>query len=79
MDRTIRLVELCRTAQSTEQLLEATGINDRKWLAKNHLQPLLQRGWIGLTIPEKPRSPKQQYQTTPAGIEWLDSVKRPNQ
>ncbi|MCP5321049.1 MAG: transcriptional regulator [Pseudomonadales bacterium] len=32
------------------------------------LRPLLDAGLLELTIPDKPRSPKQQYRTTAAGL-----------
>ena len=31
------------------------------------LDPCLDQGWIEMTIPEKPRSPKQRFRITPVG------------
>ena len=36
-----------------------------------YLAPLVTRGWLEMTIPEKPRSPLQRYKVTAAGLEAL--------
>ena len=35
------------------------------------LKPLLESGWLEMTIPDKPRSSKQRYRTTEAGLRAL--------
>jgi hypothetical protein len=32
----------------------------------------VEKGWITLTIPDKPTSKNQQYKTTPDGLSYLD-------
>ena len=49
---------------------ETIGI--RKWEdLQPHVVALLEAGWLAMTIPDKPRSPKQRYQTTEVGRKML--------
>jgi len=47
--------------------MEAAGLRDREHFRSAYLEPLLDAGWIEMTIPDKPRSSKQRYRTTEAG------------
>ncbi|MCD4674974.1 MAG: hypothetical protein K8S18_03130 [Desulfobacula sp.] len=39
----------------------------------NHLKPLMKKGHIRMTIPEKPTSSKQKYLTTEQGMKEIKS------
>ncbi len=65
------LVHCLKPKQRKEILTEIELVNNVKNYDK-YVAPLLQMGWITMTIPEKPTSPKQQYSTTLKGnIVWL--------
>ena len=59
--RNSKIIEFCNEPKSREEILKFLGLKDRKYFMKNILQPLINNGSIGLTIPDKPRSPKQKY------------------
>jgi hypothetical protein len=48
-------------------LQAATGLTDREHFRKAYLEPLLAAGWLEMTLPDKPQSPRQRYRTTKQG------------
>lgn len=52
-------------------IMENLGLKHWKTFHNNYLKPLMDGGLVAMTIPEKPRSSKQQYRTTEAGLRWL--------
>lgn len=55
-----KILEFCRTPRSREEIVEYTGLS--KYYAINvMLKELINEGKIGLTIPEMPKSGKQEY------------------
>ena len=54
-----------------EELIASAGYSVRTGNFKTALTKLLIRGLIEMTIPDKPRSPKQRYRITPRGREIL--------
>jgi ATP-dependent DNA helicase RecG len=66
----MQILALCLEPQPMRAIGETIGI--RKW---DNLQPhvvaLLEAGWLVMTIPDKPRSPKQRYRTTEVGRKML--------
>jgi ATP-dependent DNA helicase RecG len=55
-----------------DALMQAAGIKDRKHFRSSYIAPLLDAGWIAMTLPGRPRSPKQRYGLTALGREALD-------
>jgi ATP-dependent DNA helicase RecG len=49
-----------------------SGRTDRTKFRDQVVTPLLGAGLLELTVPDKPRSPRQQYRTTAAGREYVD-------
>jgi hypothetical protein len=47
------------------------GRSDRTKFRRQVLNLLLERGLLEMTIPDKPRSSKQRYRLTRAGLEYL--------
>ena len=47
-----------------------------KTFRTNYLRPLLDAGWLEMTIPDKPRSSKQKYQLTEKGRELHDQLRQ---
>ena len=57
---------------SGDELLATARLKDRVHFLKAYLQPLLDAGWLEMTIPDKPRSSKQRYRTTATGLKALE-------
>ena len=55
------------------ELMDAVSLKDRMHFSREYLQPALQSGLIEMTIPDKPRSSKQQYRLTQQGISFLQN------
>ena len=56
---------------SLKELQGAVGLKHRPHFIKSYLEPLLAAKWLEMTIPDKPRSPKQRYRTTDLGRKVL--------
>lgn len=66
-----RLLPLMSKAQSRQALQQGLGLKDKEHFRSAYLLPALQAGLIEMTIPEKPRSSKQEYRLTLAGKQCL--------
>ena len=53
------------------ELMELCKRSNRTKFRDQVVRPLLEDGLLEMTIPDKPRSSKQRYQTTPAGEKLL--------
>lgn len=57
-----RLVEVLGEDElSSSELMERCGLSHRASFRKNYLIPALEKGWIEMTIPDRPNSPHQRY------------------
>ncbi len=66
-DQVIGLLSYASIPRSREELLTSLGITNHSYNYKRHIEPLIDRGWLAMTIPDKPRSRNQRYQLTPLG------------
>jgi ATP-dependent DNA helicase RecG len=69
----LKLLDFCRTGRSVKEMMRFLGLKHRETFLKNYLHPLIQERLILMTIPDKPKSPKQRYVITPAGLKALGS------
>jgi hypothetical protein len=53
--------------------MEVLGWRDRTKFRARFIAPLIEAGWLAMTIPDKPRSSKQRYLTTEDGLRVLHS------
>lgn len=58
-----KLLEFCMVPRTRQEIAEFLGIKSIPYAIKNHVTPLVEQGLITLSVPEKPRSPKQRYTT----------------
>jgi ATP-dependent DNA helicase RecG len=72
----VQVLETAEIPRSLAELMEPSGRSDRTKFRDQVLAPLLQAGLLEMTIPDKPRSSKQQYRTTAAGRAALESARR---
>ena len=61
------ILKAAATPLSAVELQRAAGLKDRVHFLREYLQPLLEKGWLERTIPDKPRSRNQGYWTTEPG------------
>jgi ATP-dependent DNA helicase RecG len=54
-----------------DELMQAAGVRDRKHFRLAYVDALIGAGWLEMTIPKRPRSPKQRYRITSLGREIL--------
>ena len=55
------LLIYCSVPRNQTEMLHFPGLSDRKYFRKKYLTPLLETGKFKMSIPDKPRSPKQKY------------------
>ncbi|MBS7008983.1 ATP-binding protein [Anaerostipes sp.] len=58
---TKNLLIFCRTPRTRKEISEYLGLTSVTYAIQKHINPLIKRGLIHLSIPEKPSSPKQLY------------------
>ena len=63
----VQVLELADVPRSLAELMGPSGRTDRTKFRDQVVAPLLEAGLLEMTIPEKPRSSKQQYRITDAG------------
>lgn len=64
---TAQVVLYCEKPRSAKELMDILGLKHWKTFQSNYLQPLLDDGWLEMTIPDKPTSSKQKYRLTEQG------------
>lgn len=62
-DMNFDILSYCIEPRSRREIAEMCGLRDVRYLSNQYLSPLLEKGFLQLTIPDKPRSSKQKYQT----------------
>lgn len=55
------LIVFCKTPRTRREICDFLGLSSVTYVIKRHVTPLVKRGLIKLSIPEKPTSPKQLY------------------
>ena len=68
----VAVLRTAMTPQSRAELQDAAGLKDRKHFRTAYLDALVEAGLLSMTIPDKPRSSQQRYQTTEAGARLLE-------
>jgi ATP-dependent DNA helicase RecG len=71
----VEVLELASDAKTLPALMAALGRSNRSKLRDHVVAPLLHEGFLEMTVPNRPRSPKQEYRTTEAGRRALRSVR----
>lgn len=66
-ERIAKVLEFCKTAKTTSEIMAFLGLTHREHFRAEILVPLIQQELLQLTIPSKPKSPAQKYQTTERG------------
>jgi len=77
-DEEIRLLVLCEVPQSLVNLLAAMDLSNRTYFKKKRINPLMTRGLLRMTKPDKPRAKDQKYVVTPEGLQIIQKRKKTN-
>ena len=57
------LLIFCRTPRTRREICDYLGLSSTTYAIQRHVMPLVEKGFICLSIPEKPSSPRQLYFT----------------
>ena len=57
------LLEFCRQPRTRKEIIEYLAISSAQYALRRYLDPLVESGMICMTVPEKPKSPRQKYVT----------------
>ena len=72
----VKILRKCIKSKTMMDIMEITGRTNRTKFRDQVLRPLLDKGLIAMTIMDKPRSPRQRYQTTLQGRETIKGAGR---
>jgi ATP-dependent DNA helicase RecG len=67
----VALLQLCHDERTLVELMAAAGRTNRTKFRDQLTKPLLEKGWLEMTIPDKPNSRLQKYRLTAAGRKVL--------
>lgn len=68
-----RLVAVLEGERNRAELMEALGLADRRHFTITYLQPGINAGLIEMTVPDRPRTPRQRYRLTSLGRHFRGS------
>jgi hypothetical protein len=64
----VDVLEMAREPRSPPELMAPSGLKNKTRFRDQVVAPLLEAGLLEMTVPDKPRSSRQQYRTTAAGL-----------
>lgn len=62
-----RLIWVLEGEKSRNELMEILQLKHNPTFRENYIEPAMVKGWIEMTVPDKPQSKKQRYRLTQAG------------
>ena len=71
VDEQVTILKFCSTPRRKQEILAQLGLRPVYLNFKRHIQPMVEQGFLEMTIPDKPRSSKQRYRTTDLGRKVL--------
>ena len=72
----MRLLSSMSGTMTRQEIRHALNLKPKTDIKKRYLDPCLEGGWIEMTIPDKPRSPKQRFRITPVGRACVGGPRR---
>lgn len=72
----IKVLQYCKKPKSSDEIFEEIGLYKNTKNHNHHIKPLIEVGWLNLTLPNKPTSKNQKYYTTDLGEKLLTIVSR---
>ena len=62
-----KILHFCHKPKQRKDILKEIGLVNNVKNYDTYVAPLVKMGWVRMTIPDKPTSPKQQYRTALKG------------
>jgi len=56
-----KIVEFCTEAKNIFEIMENVGYKNRNRFRRDYIKPMVERGLLNMTIPDKPTSRNQKY------------------
>lgn len=60
-DRINLILKFCKEPKSIKEIMQYIGLKHRPTFIYNYLNPLLEKGTLQMTVPDKPKSKNQKY------------------
>jgi ATP-dependent DNA helicase RecG len=73
-----QVLQFCVDPKSRDEIFVAIGLYKNTKNFKSHIKPLIDAGWLQLTLPDKLTSREQQYFTTDLGKQLLKIITSPH-
>lgn len=70
------IIRNCMNEKAISELMQVIGRSNRTKFRDQVIKPLLEAGWLEMTVPDKPTSSKQKYRLTDKGRELQDRLRR---
>jgi hypothetical protein len=70
----VQILQFCEQPRKAGEIQSLVGVKHRQTFRENYLNALIGKGWLGRTIPDKPKSRLQRYQTTDEVKKWLQGA-----
>ena len=70
----MQILRFCEQPRKAGEMQALVGVKHRQTFRENYLNALIGKNWLGRTIPNKPQSRLQRYQTTEEGKKWLQDA-----
>ena len=74
-DKVVEILIYLKTPQARADIFNHLNLTNQAKNRMRYLDPLLNYGWIEMTIPHKPSSPNQKYRITKSGMKLLEILK----
>jgi predicted transcriptional regulator len=71
----LKLLAILDGEMGRSELMEKLHLKHRQNFIENYLNPSIQKGWVQMTLPDKPKSNKQKYSLTELGFQVLKGLK----
>jgi ATP-dependent DNA helicase RecG len=71
-DHSIKVLKYCLMPRTRKSILKEIGISNQTKNYKKHIEPLVDKQLLQMTIPENPKNRNQKYKTTQKGKEKLN-------
>jgi ATP-dependent DNA helicase RecG len=78
-DQVIQILDFCKNPQSVQEIMKQIKWSNRTKFRNKFINPLLDAGFVQMTIPHKPNSSKQQYHITKHGDAFLHFLNQNSQ